>query len=78
MKGVRTMYDKKKIRTISNFICPECCLNFPLPRNHGRQRKNGHIKDIYCPKCDKIQKFREYKYKQGYKTLDGEIIDMVG
>ena len=67
------MYDKKKIRTISNFICPECGLNFPLPRNHGRQRKN-----IYCPKCDKIQKFREYKYKQGYKTLDGEIIDMVG
>lgn len=41
------MYDKKKIRTISNFICPECGLNFPLPRNHGRQRKNGHIKDIY-------------------------------
>ena len=72
------MYDKKKIRVISNFICPECGLNFPLPRNHGRQRKNGHIKDIYCPKCDKIQKFREYKYKQVYKTLDGEIIDRVG
>lgn len=49
------MNNKRKVRVISDFICPECGLDFPLPRIHGKQRKNGHIKDIYCPKCDKIQ-----------------------
>ncbi len=51
------MRNKRKVRVISNFICPECGLNFPLPRTHGEQRKNGHIKDVYCPKCNKVQKF---------------------
>ena len=31
------MYDKKKIRTISNFICLECGLNF-LETTEGRER----------------------------------------
>lgn len=70
------MCNKRKVRVISNFVCPECGLEFPLPRIHGQQRKNGHIKDVFCPVCGKVQKFQEYKYKQCYKTLDGEIIDV--
>ena len=72
------MNNKRKVRVISDFICPECGLDFPLPRIHGKHRKNGHIIDIYCPKCDKIQQFQEYKYNQVYKTLDGEIINKAG
>lgn len=66
---------KKKRSTISNFICPECGLEFPIPRKIGQQREKGHIKDLYCPICNKIQKFTEYTYKQSYKTLEGEIIE---
>lgn len=69
------MRNKRKVRVISNLICPECGLNFPLPRTHGEKRKNGHIKDVYCPKCNKVQKFKEYKYNQSYRTLDGEILE---
>ena len=28
---------KKKRSTISNFICPECGLEFPIPRKIGQQ-----------------------------------------
>ena len=38
------------------------------------EEKKGHIKDLYCPKCKKIQKFKEFNNKQFYKTLDGEVI----
>ena len=57
---------------------PGMWLRFSSAKIHGKQRKNGHIKDIYCPKCDKIQQFQEYKYNQVYKTLDGEIINKAG
>lgn len=66
--------NKRKVRVTSIFVCPECKLEFPLPRIHGEQRERGHIKDLYCPVCNKIQKFTEYAYKQPYKTLDGDII----
>lgn len=66
---------RKRWSITSNFICPKCGLEFPIPRNHGQQREKGHIKDLYCPTCNKVQKFREYTYNQAYKTLDGEIIE---
>lgn len=59
---------------ISNFICQECSTVVPLPRCHGRQRERGHIKDIWCPSCKKESKFREIKYKESYKTMEGELI----
>ena len=59
---------------ISNFVCQECDTVFPFPRCHGRQREHGHIKDIWCPGCKKETKFREIKYKENYKTLEGELI----
>lgn len=36
---------------ITYFQCPECLLEFPIPRKKERRREKGHIKDIYCPKC---------------------------
>lgn len=61
---------------ISNFVCVECGDVLPLPRNHGRQRKNGHVKDIWCPKCKEVTKFKEIKYKQHFQTMDGTMINV--
>lgn len=46
----------------------------PLPRKMKRPRENGHIKDIFCPFCNKVQKTTEYKGNQPIKTLDGNTI----
>lgn len=67
---------RKRWSVTSIFVCPECGLELPIPRNHGKQREKGHIKDLYCPICNKIQKFTEYTYKQCYKTLDGQVIEV--
>ena len=61
--------------TISQFECPGCNHVIPLPRQNKRCRENGHIKDIYCPWCNKVQHMLEYKSEQPIKTLDGNMID---
>ena len=58
--------------TINDFVCPECGQTIPLPRRKGKVREKGHIKDLWCPFCQKIQKTREYRLNRGVKTLDGE------
>ena len=68
---------KKKRSTISNFICPECGLEFPIPRKIGQQREKGHIKDLYCPICNKIQKFTECTYKSFVLCFSGFFINLV-
>ena len=50
---------KRKAYLISNFVCPECGMIMPLPRPKGKQRKRGHIKDLWCPKCRCTRKFIE-------------------
>lgn len=64
----------KRRYTISNFMCTECEFIIPLPRRREKQREKGHIKDIYCPNCKTKRKFREIRYVDIYKTLDGEVI----
>lgn len=59
---------------ISTLVCPECGMEIPIPRNHGRQREKGHIKDIYCPKCREVKQCKEIKYSEFYRNLDGEIV----
>lgn len=51
---------------ISNFKCNICDMSFPLPRKTRRMRELGHIKDLYCPRCKEITKFRELRE---YETL---------
>jgi hypothetical protein len=65
---------KRKHFVISNFICQSCGTEMPLPRCHGQQRENGHIKDIWCPVCKKESKFKEIKYKESYRTMAGELL----
>ncbi len=44
---------------ISHLKCPECGLDFPIPRYRGRKREEGHIKDLYCPRCKAVRKMIE-------------------
>ena len=66
--------NKRKPMMMSLFVCPECGLEMFLPGIHGSQRGKGHIKDIYCFKCKDVKKFKEYKYKESYRKLVGDII----
>lgn len=58
--------------TISQFKCQECGHIIPLPRKKKREREKGHIKDIYCPWCDKVTKTIEYKPNQPITNGNGE------
>ena len=71
-KIMRTM--RRTDCIISNFVCQDCGKVLMFPRNHGRQRKKNHIKDIYCPYCRDVRKFHEVTYKDSYVTADGLVI----
>lgn len=60
--------------SISNFECPGCGNLIPLPRRNTKKRENGHIKDLFCPYCNKVQKTKEYKSNQPIRNMAGEII----
>lgn len=47
--------------TISKFICPDCDNEMYVSRSKGKQREDGHIKDIWCPHCKEIKKMTEVK-----------------
>lgn len=59
------------MRVLSTLICPKCGLRLEIPRRVDRRRKEGHIKDIYCIKCGKMQKFIENNYVTMYER-EGE------
>ena len=63
------------MQTISQFICPDCGNVIPLPRRRQSQREDKHIKDIYCPWCNKVQHTIEYKYDQPIRNLAGDKIE---
>jgi len=50
------------IKTVITWLrCEECGSLFPISRHAGRQRKVGHIKDLWCVKCKKTTKHIEIK-----------------
>jgi Fe2+ or Zn2+ uptake regulation protein len=51
---------------ISKLVCTECGEMFPIPRRHSKRREKGHIKDIWCFKCNKITKFKENTENDSY------------
>ena len=65
---------RKRNFTISRFVCPGCSNIIPLPRKSNRNRETGHIKDLYCPYCDKVQKTLEYKSNQPIWNMCGEAV----
>lgn len=65
---------RKSPYTISNFICPECGGILPLPRMKKSRREKGHMKNIFCPYCQKEQTFQETRNDEFYKSMSGEIL----
>lgn len=47
--------------TISKFKCLDCGNEMFVSRRKGKQRENGHIKDIWCPYCGEVKKMVESK-----------------
>lgn len=41
--------------------CEVCHFNMPIFRKKAKQKKEGHVKHMYCPSCRKKQKFIEKK-----------------
>ena len=54
---------KGRNTTMSEFYCVECGSRIYLPRCTGQQRKDGHIKHIWCTKCKQETAHVEIKSK---------------
>lgn len=59
---------------ISNFVCPECGNKFPIPRPKSMRREKRHVKDLWCPFCKKTVKTIEYKPRDIFVTMSGEVL----
>lgn len=44
---------------LTELICPNCGEIVTIQRTSNRLKKEGHIKDLYCPSCKKTRKFIE-------------------
>lgn len=53
---------KRRCVIINKFRCCKCGGDMMLPRTKGYQRKDGHIKDMWCPYCKEESKFEECRY----------------
>lgn len=60
--------------TISRCYCPECGSVMTVPRIKNREK--NHHKDLWCPKCKKIQTMIEVRYCDYVKNLLGETISV--
>ncbi len=49
-------------RYYSTLTCTECGLKMTIPRPRAQKRAEGHIKTMYCAKCDDIRDFVENNY----------------
>lgn len=58
---------------VASTFVGKCGTIIPLPRMR-RQREDGHVKHIWCPRCGKKHPFKEYGYRNSWKTLDGEVV----
>ena len=65
---------KRRPFFMSSFVCPVCKTDLQLPRPKSKQREKGHIKDLWCPICQKQRKFEERKQWEQVRTMSGEIV----
>ncbi|AAY53029.1 ribosome associated inhibitor A; zinc finger domain [Listeria phage A511] len=48
------------VKTVqTTLLCPECGEKVSIFRRSAKQKKDGHIKHMYCPYCKKTQGFVE-------------------
>lgn len=55
------MLNGKMIQT--NLKCNECGNVANIMRKDGEKRKKGHVKDLWCWKCKKETKHRDFIYE---------------
>jgi uncharacterized protein YlaI len=55
---------KSKSFVLRAFKCPECGQRMNAPKGKGSEA--GHIKDMWCPICMRVQKFQMYDYDRIY------------
>lgn len=49
---------------ISELQCLKCGQKFPIPRMLSSRRKGGHVKDLWCIKCEENTKHIEQEQKK--------------
>ncbi|BBH25282.1 hypothetical protein SG0102_02160 [Intestinibaculum porci] len=52
--------DNRKV-SLSDFYCEDCGIRLTLPRPRNKQRNNGHIKTMWCPRCRRETQFIEVR-----------------
>lgn len=45
----------------TNLVCLECGYIFTIPRKTYKLKNNGHIKDLWCPRCKNVNKHYEIR-----------------
>ena len=61
--------------TISDFYCTQCkSKGISIPRKNGQQREGGHLKNMYCPSCQKMRNHVEIRPFGSY-TLDDFLLE---
>ena len=50
---------KKSPTVVTDLICLDCGNKMTIQRYKNKQKKVGHIKDLYCVNCGKVTKYYE-------------------
>lgn len=59
---------------MSEFFCTQCgCKGIPVWRKKGKEREAGHLKRLFCLKCNKETNHIEIKPDNSYTYLDFKI-----
>lgn len=77
------MSTKNQNYTTSDFFCTQCGeRGIPVPRKKGDQREAGHLKKMYCLKCQKktnhaeVRPFGSYNYEDFKEEFElGRFVD---
>ena len=59
-------------RQYSTLICSICGNRMVIPRRQSRQRKEGHIKTLYCGICAMVTDFVENNTRTMYEKEERE------
>lgn len=65
----------KELTIVSDLMCLDCGSVFPIRRKTLHQKKEGHIKDLYCPTCKTETKHFELKDKDKFLWKYSHLTD---
>ena len=65
----------KEPSIVSDLMCLDCGNVFPIRRMILHQKKEGHIKDLYCPTCKMETKHFELKDKDKFLWKYNHLTD---